>query len=94
MTQAVVELLNFRDANSAGTVLDKPFPESVVKGSVFGAGDLARAFDGGFVCAESDVLHNGLAALFNLVARKLLACLTFSVKRSVRHTTVVYTIIV
>ena len=45
MTKAVVKLLDLRDANAAGSVLNEPFAEGIDKGPVLAASNLAGAFN-------------------------------------------------
>jgi hypothetical protein len=57
MAKAVVEFFDVRRTDTTRPILNQPFPESVVEGSVFAPGDLARTVDRSFVGAKSDVLH-------------------------------------
>src|ERR1017187_911723 len=61
MTKAVVKLLDLRDGNAAGPVLDEPLPESIIERPVLAAGNLSGAFNVSLCGTKGNVLHMDLS---------------------------------
>lgn len=56
MAEAVVKLFDLGDAHATGSVLNKPFPESIDKSPVLTAGNFSGTFNGSLVSTKGNVL--------------------------------------
>jgi hypothetical protein len=69
MTEAVVNFRDLRCAHATGSVLNKPFPESIYKRPVLAARNLSGAFNVRFGGAKSDIFHMDLSIAHYISSR-------------------------